>query len=219
MPLTHTYVTSEGDTLVEHFTYKDNTNKIEQCITTKDGYVVDGYLLEYDNAYRVVKRKKLHISPTALPSSITDDSWVMLDTCSYDSIINKLIEVYNCQTNITTSYLWAYGGQYLVAEITNANNSEVKDKLKELHLSIAELRATYNSDSISILDELRNLLPNASIKTMTYEPLVGMTSYTDEKGYTLYYTYSDVGQVQEIYEVVGDSIRVLKHFDYQITNQ
>ena len=181
--------------------------------------MVDGYLLEYDNAYRVVKRKKLHISPTALPSSITDDSWVLLDTCSYDSIINKLIEVYNCQTNITTTYLWAYGGQYPVAEITNANYNEVTDKLEELNLSIADLRATYNSDSISILDELRNLLPKTSINTMTYEPLVGITSYTDAKRYTQYYEYDDFGQVQEIYEMVNGTKTILKRFDYQIQNR
>ena len=219
MPITHTYITSEGDTLVEHFTYKDNTNKIEQCITTKDGYVVDGYLLKYDNAYRVVKRKKLHISPTALPSSITNDSWVILDTCQYDTITNKLIEVHNYQTNITTCYLWAYGGQYPVAEITNANYNEVKDKLEAINLSIAGLRETYNSDSISILNELRNLLPSSNINTMTYEPLVGITSYTDAKGYTQYYEYDDFGQVQEIYEMVNGTKTVLKRFDYQIANQ
>ena len=219
MPLTHTFVTSEGDTLVEHFTYLPNTNKVEQYIKTKDGYVLDGYLLKYDNAYRVLQRKRVQISPPALLSSITNDSWVILDSCQYDTITNKLIEVCNCQTNITTTYLWAYGGQYPVAEITNANYNEVTDKLEELNLSIADLRATCNSDSISILDELRNLLPSASINTMTYEPLVGITSYTDAKGYTQYYEYDDFGHVQEIYELVNGTKHILKHFDYQLKNQ
>ena len=219
MPLTHTFVTSEGDTLVEHFTYLPNTNKVEQYIKTKDGYVLDGYLLKYDNAYRVLQRKRVQISPPALLSSITNDSWVILDSCQYDTITNKLIEVCNCQTNITTTYLWAYGGQYPVAEITNANYNEVTDKLEELNLSIADLRATCNSDSISILDELRNLLTSASINTMTYEPLVGITSYTDAKGYTQYYEYDDFGHVQEIYELVNGTKHILKHFDYQLKNQ
>lgn len=219
MPLTHTFVTSEGNTLVEHFTYLPNTNKVEQYIKTKDGYVLDGYQLKYDNAYRVLQRKRVQISPPALLSSITNDSWVILDSCQYDTITNKLIEVCNCQTNITTTYLWAYGGQYPVAEITNANYNEVTDKLEELNLSIADLRATCNSDSISILDELRNLLPSASINTMTYEPLVGITSYTDAKGYTQYYEYDDFGHVQEIYELVNGTKHILKHFDYQLKNQ
>jgi hypothetical protein len=54
---------------------------------------------------------------------------------------------------------------------------------------------------------------------MTYEPLVGMTSYTDAKGYTLYYEYDDFGQIQEVYELVNGLKNILKHFDYQIQNQ
>jgi hypothetical protein len=216
MPLIHTYVTSEGDTLVEHFTYKDNTNKVEQCVTTKNGYVVDGYRLEYDNAYRVVKRKKVYVSSTALPVGITDDIWVMLDTCKYDSVTSKLIEVYDCQSNITTTYLWSYGGQYPIAKIVNATLNEVETKIGTNQ--IKALRDSY-TPNMTIVNNLRNLLPNASVCTMTYAPFVGMTSYTDEKGYTLYYTYNDVGQVQEIYEIVGDAVHVLRHFDYQIINQ
>ena len=54
---------------------------------------------------------------------------------------------------------------------------------------------------------------------MTYEPFVGITSYTDEKGYTQYYKYNDYGQLQEIYEIVNDSIKVLKHFEHQVKNR
>ena len=94
--------------------------------------------------------------------------------------------------------------------------SEVKSKIGES--KIKELQSSYTPD-MSTVNNLRNLLPKTSINTMTYEPFVGMTSYTDEKGYTLYYTYHDVGQIQEIYEVIGDSVNVLKYFDCQIVNQ
>ena len=54
---------------------------------------------------------------------------------------------------------------------------------------------------------------------MTYEPLVGIKSYTDAKGYTQYYEYDDFGKIQEIYEMVNGTKTVLKRFDYQIKNQ
>ena len=213
MPLTHTYVTSEGDTLVEHFTYEDNTNKVKQCITTKNGYVVDGYKLEYDNAYRVVEKYVPLLSATSLP---TDDIWRLQETYRYNDSINKICEIVNHQTNITTTYLWSYGGQYPIAEIINATLSEVKSKIGES--KIKELQSSYTPD-MSTVNNLRNLLPKTSINTMTYEPLVGITSYTDAKRYTQYYEYDDFGQVQEIYEMVNGTKTILKRFDYQIQNQ
>ena len=212
-PLTHTYVTSEGDTLVEHYTYEGNTNKIKQCVTTKNGYVVDGYKLVYDNAFRIVEKYVPLLSASSLP---TDDIWRPLETYKYNDSINKIYEVVNHQTNITTTYLWSYRGQYPIAEIVNATLSEVESKIGKSKIN--ELQSSYTPD-MSTVNNLRNLLPNASITTMTYAPFVGMTSYTDEKGYTLYYEYDDFGQIKEIYQLVNGIKNILKHFDYQIENR
>lgn len=213
MPLTHTYVTSEGDTLVEHFTYKDNTNKITQCITTKNGHMVDGYRLEYDNAYRITKKYVPLLSATSLP---TDDIWRLQETYNYDDSINKIDEVINHLTNITTTYLWSYGGQYPIAKIVNSNLDEVEGKIGTN--KVKGLQNTYNPD-ISIVNTLRTKLPKANVVTMTYLPLVGMISYTDEKGYTLYYDYDGFGRIHEVYEVNSGTKNILKHYDYHIVNQ
>lgn len=215
MPLTHTYITSEGDTLVEHFTYLPYTNKVEQCITTKQGSVVDGYKLEYDKAYRIIKKSVPLLSPTGLPS-IANITWDSLETYNYDTSINKIVEVINHKTNLTTTYLWSYGGQYPIAEITNATLATIKNKLGETR--ITQLQQSYTPD-LSVVNSLRTQLPSTNINTMTYEPLVGMTSYTDAKGYTLYYEYDDFGQIQEVYELVNGQKNIIKHFDYQIQNQ
>lgn len=198
---------------MEHFTYEDNTNKVKQCITTKNGYVVDGYKLEYDNAYRVVEKYIPLLSATSLP---TDSIWGLQETYKYNDPINKICEILNHQTNITTTYLWSYRGQYPIAEIVNATLSEVESKIGKS--KIKELQSTYTPD-MSTVNNLRNLLPKTSITTMTYAPFVGMTSYTDEKGYTLYYEYDDFGQIKEIYESANGVKKILKHFDYQFKNQ
>ena len=213
MPLTHTYVTSEGDTLVEHFTYKKNTNKIEQCITTKDGYVIDGYQYKYDSVYRVIEKYVPLLSSTSLPN---DSIWMLQETYNYDNSINKINEVVNHQADISTTYLWSYGGQYPIAKIINATLKDVETKIGANQ--IKGWQDSYTPDML-ILNNLRYLLPDASVFTMTYEPLIGMSSYTDEKGYTLYYDYDDFGQLHEIYEINNGSKNILKLYDYHVVNQ
>lgn len=198
--------------MIDSIVYKNNTSKISKCITKKDGYIVAGDSLEYDSLYRITKKYLARINPNGL----NNVQWDMVESYKYDTTINKLIEVKNIETNITTTYLWSYRGQYPIAKIINATVDDVKAKIGTNH--IRGLRDTYTPE-MYMVNNLRNLLPNASVSTMTYEPLVGMTSYTDEKGYTLYYRYDDFGQLQDVYEMKQDSIHILKHFDYQITNQ
>ena len=214
-PLTHTYVTSEGETLVEHFTYKENTNKITQCITEKQGLLIGGYQLSYDSANRVVEKYVAQVDPTNLVPIENDIQWERVEVYKYDQRINRLVEVQDKRTNITTTYLWAYRGLYPIAEIMNATLSEVENKIGKSE--IETMQSSYMPD-MSIVNNLRSSLPNAIINTMTYEPLIGMLSHTDPKGYTQYYEYDDFKRVKTIYEIVGDTIHILKHFEYQVTN-
>ena len=201
--------------MVEHFTYKENTNKITQCITEKQGLLIAGYQLRYDSANRVVEKSVAQVDPTNLVPIEDDIQWKIVEEYKYDPRINKLVEVLDKQTNITTSYLWAYRGLYPIAEVVNATLSEIESKIGE---SIVEaLQSSYTPD-MSIVNNLRNLLPNASIKTMTYDPLIGMSSFTDPKGYTQYYDYDDFKRVKTIYEIVDSTVHILKHFEYQVAN-
>ena len=216
LPLTHTFVTAEGDTLVEHYSYYRETNMIDSCLITKNGYVVGGYNLDYDKVNRVIRKCRPKLCPTSLPS-ISTVKWDTLETYHYDANTSKISKIFNHETKISTIYVWSYKGQYPIAEISSAETINIVDLLGG-DLEMRNLRNTHQPN-ISILDNLRSRLPNASIKTMTYEPFVGITSYTDEKGYTQYYKYSDYGQLQEIYEIVNDSIKVLKHFEHQVKNR
>lgn len=213
MPITHTFVTSKGDTLIEHYTYESNTNKIKQCIITKNGYVIDGYQLDYDQAYRITKKYRPDLASDSL-TTIPNLEWELLESYNYYSNINRIKEVIDHKTLITTTYLWSYGGTYPIAVIENSSFVTIQNRLGDIN----NLQNSYAPD-ISPIDNLRSLLPDARIITMTYEPLVGMTSYTDAKGYTLYYEYDDFGQIKEIYESANGVKKILKHFDYQFENQ
>lgn len=213
LPIIHTFVNAQGDTIIEQFEYWNYTDKIKKYIATKHGYVIDAYQLTYDSIGRIKQKEVALLTPT---SPVTDEqiNWDIVEIYKYDSIINKVVEVIDCRKKITTTYLWSYGGEYPIAEITNATLTEVKNKIS---VDIELLQNSY-TPNMSSVNNLRAVLPNASIKTMTYEPLIGMSSFTDPKGYTQYYEYDDFGRVKNIYEIVGDTRHILKHFEYQVTN-
>ena len=213
LPITHRFVTSEGDTLIEHYTYESNTNKIKQYVITKNGHVIDGYQVVYDQAYRITKKYRPLLTSNSL-TTLANLEWDLQESYHYYSEINKIKEIFDHKTQTTTTYLWSYGGAYPIAVIENCSLSLIQNYIG----NITDLQNSYEPN-ISIIDNLRHQFPEAKIVTMTYEPLVGMTSYTDEKGYTLHYEYDDFGQIKEIYEFVNGVKQILKHFDYQIENR
>ena len=215
MPKTHDYLDSDDDWCTEHFEYWKATNKITKYIATKNGHVIDAYRLTYDTKGRVTVKEIAQLHPTS-PATKESIPWDTLETYEYYPTINNLKEVYNYHTNMTTTYLWSYGGQYPIAEIVNATFNSVKSALGT---HIDSIPSNNEQENISLMNSLRTSLPSATINSMTYAPLIGITSYTDAKGYTQYYEYDDFGRIREIYEKVGDKKSIIKSFEYQVQNQ
>ena len=215
LPKTHKYLDSDNEWCTEYFEYLGATNKITKYVVTKNEHVIDAYQLEYDTKGRVIMKKIAQLNPT-VPTQIGSISWDTLETYEYYPTINKIKEVYNYHTNMTTTYLWSYGGQYPIAEIVNATFNSVKSALGT---HIDSMPSNNEQDNISLMNSLRDSLPLATINSMTYAPLIGITSYTDAKGYTQYYEYDDFGRLREIYEKVNNNKHILKSFEYQLQNQ
>ncbi|MDC0009580.1 RHS repeat protein, partial [Winogradskyella sp.] len=53
------------------------------------------------------------------------------------------------------------------------------------------------------LQSLRSNLPNAMVTTYTYDPLIGVTSITDSKGYTVYYEYDNLHRLVRVKDEDG----------------
>ncbi|WP_298537614.1 RHS repeat domain-containing protein [uncultured Algibacter sp.] len=53
------------------------------------------------------------------------------------------------------------------------------------------------------LRTLRAALPDSMITTYTYDPLVGVTSITDPKGYTMYYEYDELNRLKQVIDADG----------------
>jgi YD repeat-containing protein len=68
-----------------------------------------------------------------------------------------------------------------------------------------------NSDGALLVDEVRFHRADAQMTTYTYDPLIGMTSSTDERGITTYYEYDSFGRL----EAVKDQERnIIKSYKY-----
>jgi len=118
-------------------------------------------------------------------------------------------------------YVWGYGDQYPIAKIENATyetgkpNSLTTGQLDQIDAAVSasdldDSRCTdldpancNEKDLRTALNVLRGSLSNAQVTTYTYDPLVGVTSITDPKGYTVYYDYDDFNRLKQVKDANG----------------
>ncbi len=117
------------------------------------------------------------------------------------------------------AYIWGYDERYPIAKIENAYFSDIPLSL------YASIESKSNLDDDSCLDsdtcneknlraELNKLrdsniapnLSNAQITTYTFDPLKGVTSITDPKGYTTYYEYDAFNRLKLVRDHQGKII-------------
>jgi YD repeat-containing protein len=65
------------------------------------------------------------------------------------------------------------------------------------------------------LQKLRDDFPNAQVTTYTYDPLIGVTSITDPKGYTIYYEYDEFNRLKQVKDADGN---ILSNNQYNYKN-
>jgi YD repeat-containing protein len=78
---------------------------------------------------------------------------------------------------------------------------------RELSSSALELRGAN-----ILVDELRLFPEDAFLHTYTYEPLVGMLTHTNERGYTIYFEYDEAGR---LIATRNDEGYLMEHFEYR----
>ncbi|MBC2844624.1 RHS repeat domain-containing protein [Winogradskyella flava] len=115
-------------------------------------------------------------------------------------------------------YIYGYDKTLPVAKIENATYSQISSYVSniQIHSNSDDDRTidivnsngskTYigeEGDLREVLDNLRNSLPNAMVSTYTYDPLIGVTSMTDPKGYTVYYEYDSSGRLLRVKDEDG----------------
>lgn len=109
--------------------------------------------------------------------------------------------------------LWGYNYGKVIAEIKNATYNEI---LANLPCTYGDLQTKSEAELISIFNNLRTALPNASITSFTYIPLVGVSTITQPNKLTTYYIYDSDNRLKYIKNHFGEYVN---QYDYHYRTQ
>ena len=129
-----------------------------------------------------------------------------------------------------TYYVWGYQGQYPIAKLENFKTGQITSGIQTL-MDAAVLasdndddrtRDILNGGSVSYLgnegalrealENLRVALPAGTLMTgFTYDPLTGVTSTMDSRGYCLYYGYDTFNRLKSIIDEEGNLVKDHKY--------
>lgn len=131
---------------------------------------------------------------------------------AYDSYGNLLSETKGDGRH--TVYVWGHAGWYLLGCIENATREEVE---RALGCTLDDY--SKYSEEASSLDELRILLPQASVYTYAYEGS-RMIRATAPNGQSTFYSYDRKERLKETYRIGEEGCKeILQHNDYHIVNE
>lgn len=193
--------------------YEEMTKRHILSPVIEEKYIKDGSLLacklqEYkqDIQTDLLLPSKIHFSEikSLLPDSTFTFSGEKINAAiypsdnmefrKYDSYGNAVHVMRNGVVNLV--YLWGYGGQYPIAEISGASYEEVCSALQG---KSPESFSSLISPDFSAIDSLRERLPEAHVVTYKYEPGIGMTEKTSSAGHSTGYEYDGLGRLLRIY--------------------
>ncbi len=117
--------------------------------------------------------------------------------------------------DIAQSYIYGYNNQYPVAQVIGATHATVSALVNQ---TILDNPFTTDADMRTELNKIRIGLAGtkALVTTMTYEPLIGMTSQTDPNGRTNYYEYDGFNRLTLIRNQDG---KIVKKICYKYDGQ
>ena len=110
-------------------------------------------------------------------------------------------------TGVYTSYIYAYGGRYLVAELVNVSYATLEAATNSLDISLDSLIQS-NSEALikTQTHQLRNYLTAGQITSYTHIPLVGISQIIDVRGREMTYTYDGYNRLVFIKDHDGNIV-------------
>ncbi|MDN3588121.1 hypothetical protein QWY86_15665 [Pedobacter aquatilis] len=120
------------------------------------------------------------------------------------------------ENGVPMCYVWGYGGEHLLAKITNADYASVQAALGGAQVveNFRNERNPADATVESFTNQLRNL-PNVQVESFTYNTLVGMTSQIDAKGLKSSYEYDAFGRLKHVKDQNGN---IVKSNEYHYKN-
>lgn len=185
---------------IEKYSKEDELISIDR-ITYKKWIFTDSSNQNQSSVYFPEKIKKLKIGIGS--GNILEDKIIFKKYSRFGNVL----ELKNA-FGPSISYIYGYNRRYVIGVLENVSY----DELTNYSSAINELSDyTSYSNVISFFNNLRNVFPNSMITSYTYNPLIGITSKTDPKGYIYNYTYDIFNRLERIYE--RDKF-IIKEFKY-----
>ena len=129
----------------------------------------------------------------------------------------------------TISVIYGYHDSEIIAIVNGASYKSINSWLNTDYgksISYLSQKADYDTNTSSEntlqswLNNLRNSVGNhgsssTTVKTVVYDPLLGVKRITDEKGITTYYNYD---QFERLTEIKNSDSKLLKYYQYNYKN-
>lgn len=127
------------------------------------------------------------------------------------------IQEYKLENGTPISIIWGYNKTQPIAKIENATYASIPaTTITGLQTkSDTDIDPASETTLRNSLNALRTALPIAMVTTYTYDPLIGVTSVTDPKGYTMYYSYDTYRRLQNVKDKNGN---ILSENEYHYKN-
>ena len=118
-------------------------------------------------------------------------------------------------------YIWGYNGQYPLVKLDNFSESNIITAIQNninavVNASNSDVNTSTENSLRTALTTLRNSVPNAMMTSYTYDPLIGVTSITDPRGYTVYYEYDDFNRLKQVKDADG---KIISENEYHYKGQ
>lgn len=157
--------------------------------------------------------------PARVKTKIGNDGlWeTRLNFHTYNTQGNPLSVSY--ENGVKTIYIWGYQGRYPLAQIVNAEYSDVTRYISASTLNAIAAKPYPSASDFTTINSLRNNLSNAQVTTYQYKLLVGVTRMTSPNGLTVYYSYDHLGRLTETYYMEGSAKRVIESYNYNYGNR
>ncbi len=181
----------------EEYTYRDGLNIRTRKMRYKN-FTDCGLILPYE----------------VMSQQLNNNYTVDLTFEKYDNKGNLL--QYKGRDGVTNSIIWGYNKSYPVAKIVGMGYDDAIN-LSGLSLTtINDLSLNYNAVR-NELNKLRtNLIGKVFVNTLTYSPLIGVTSETDANGNTKFYEYDGFNRLKLIRDKNNN---ILKKICYNFQGQ
>ena len=228
---TQTTYNSRGQSVVTNYKYPADINTDNYSLMTTlnmlnypieettlvNGSVTTSKLTTYKANNNSYVPDKVYSFETATPlaaSSFTsfngttkDRRYGSIPELSYDDYNpNGTIRQLTGHDGITTAYLWDATGSYPMAQVKGATWQQVS----------AYNGQAATTDSQTLFNNIKSLVPNAFTTTFTYKPLVGLTSQTDPAGRKTTYDYDDFGRLKLVKNL---NQNIVKKMEYHYAGQ